>query len=562
MILKQLLRRSYEKPAVPLSDPDEGLVEVLGGGRSSTGLLINSSTALEYPAVYRAVDMISRDVAKLPLFVYRRLDPEGKERAPTHPAFRLLRYKPNEVQTADEFRQLVQAQTLLRGNGYAFVERSKTGAPTGLLPLDPSATYPVRNRGALWYVTEAGGEPTRILARDVLHLKGLPDPISNGLTGVSVVGKARESFGLGLAAREYAARFYGNDATPRAVLEHPGKLTDKAKTNLRASWEKMHQGLSKKHRTAILEEGMKLNAYSISPADAELLKQREFEIREVAVWFGIPPHKLGDPSRTSFASLEQENQSYLDQALDPWLVKWEFQAWDKLLTERQKQADSHVVEFLRAALIQADLATRFAAHSSALQAGWTNVDEVRAQENLNPLPDGQGQDFWRPANVVVVGEEPEPEPGPVPPVPPAEPAGGDDGDDTGNGDDDADRGRDLALEQLVRDAGLRIAKRIGTSLKRVGRNPAGLEDLVAGDGLVRRHRPAAVSILEPLLALCRPAAGDDPSVADGVIGAAGAILRGLGTDPGEAELAGVAGQLVAELPGLVVDLVLPAANES
>ncbi len=120
MILKSLLqRRSSENPAVPLSDPDDDLVTTLGGGRSVTGLVVNSSTALEYPAVYRAVDMLSRDVGKIPLFMYRRLEGGGKERAPSHPAYKLLRWQANEAQTADDFRQLLMVQALLRGNAGA-----------------------------------------------------------------------------------------------------------------------------------------------------------------------------------------------------------------------------------------------------------------------------------------------------------------------------------------------------------------------------------------------------------------------------------------------------------
>jgi len=82
------------------------------------------------------------------------------------------------------------------------------------------------------------------------------------------------------------------------------------------------------------------------------------ELEKAVIALKLPPHKLGDSSRTAYNSLEQENQSYLDEALDGWFVTWESECFIKLLTEDQKRTDSHVVEFVREALLRADLTSR------------------------------------------------------------------------------------------------------------------------------------------------------------------------------------------------------------
>lgn len=327
----------------------------------------------------------------------------------------------------------------------------------------------------------------------------------------------------------------------------------------------MHRGLTQAHRTAILEEGMKLNAFSVTPADAELLKEREFEIREVAAWFGVPAHKLGDTTRTSFASLEQENQSYLNQSLDPWLVKFEMQARDKLLTERQKQADSHVVEFLRAALVQVDMTARFAGYSSGLNAGWMNVDEVRERENLNPLPDGAGQNFWRPANVVVVGEDVEDDQGAEGQAGGGDAAGGDQDDQGGNGDDAGNggpRGGFIfppgALEELIDGTVRRVAKRIGNSLKRVGLLPAALAELQA-DGMAAKHRAYAAAVLGPISTVCGRSPDEVEQLVDLALDAARTIVGELPIDPTKRDLVVCAESLRLDLPGLVADFILNGA---
>ena len=77
--------------------------------------------------------ILSNGVAKLPLDVYRRT-PDGKERDEKHPAFNLLRRKPNQFRTAFNFRKTIQQHALLWGNGFAYVFRDGAARPTELAP--------------------------------------------------------------------------------------------------------------------------------------------------------------------------------------------------------------------------------------------------------------------------------------------------------------------------------------------------------------------------------------------------------------------------------------------
>jgi HK97 family phage portal protein len=312
------------------------------------------------------------------------------------------------------FRQTLQAHALLDGNGMAYIARDGSGRPTELIPLLPGRASPIRVNGELWYYTmissitgetaPAENVTVRYLdASSVLHIRGLG---FNGLTGYPLYQYARNSMGLGLAAQQYASTFFSNGAAPSVVFEHPGKMSDKAKLGLSEAWKSRHEGLGKQHRTAILEEGMKLHAFGVDPDKSQLLELRQHQIREMANWLGLPPHKLGDTTRTAYASLEQENQAYLDDALDPWLVKWEEECREKLLTEQEKNTDSHVIEFMRQALVRANLAARAQFYNLAIQGGWMNRDEVRARENMNAIPNGAGAEFLRPLNMTPASAEP------------------------------------------------------------------------------------------------------------------------------------------------------------
>ncbi len=76
------------------------------------------------------------------------------------------------------------------------------------------------------------------------------------------------------AVDEYAARYFSNDASPGGVLEHPGRLGDVAYEHLRNSWAEAHQGVSRSHKPAILEEGMVWKAITQDPASSQLIDVR------------------------------------------------------------------------------------------------------------------------------------------------------------------------------------------------------------------------------------------------------------------------------------------------
>lgn len=458
--LNLIEERSLENPSSTLADPEEWLVELLQGGKTSSGVRINRKTALTYAAVWRAVSLISRDVAKLPLFVHRRLEGGGKEKDRSHRAYSLLKRKPNREMSAFIFKQTLQAHVLLHGNGYAYVFRLGDGSPEEIVILDPEQTYPVREEGRLFYVTEVDGEHRLLLPENVMHLKGLG---YDGLIGYSVLAMAASSLGMGIAARDYGGRFFRNDARPSMILEAPGTLNDRAVQQLKQMWNSMHKGLDNSHKLAVLQHGLTAKTIGANARESQLIETREFEIRDVANWFNLPPHKLGDSSRTAYNSLEQENLAYLQEALDGWLCVWEEECEDKLLSERQKEQDSHTIRFRRQALIRADIGARSSFYSTALQNGFLSIDEVRELEDMNPLPDGQGEKFH--VNLAL-------------------------GELSGEAEGDADDGdRKMKLMQshraMICDAGARMIRRIRTqamrAVKQTGSFPAWAENSLRDD---------------------------------------------------------------------------------
>jgi HK97 family phage portal protein len=472
---------SLENPNLPLTDANVWS-DVFGDGfESAAGVSVTHAAALRISAVFRGVNLISTTVGKLPLFVQRRTgEANDKERDAGHPAYSLCRRKPNPYHSALTFRQTLTAHAILNGNGYAYIDRDGAGRPVALLPLLPDRTYPIRVAGELSYVTETNGsQPFPLSAADVIHIRGLG---FDGLTGYSVFRLASDDFGLSIAQTKFAGKFFSNAATPKVVIEVPGELSDGAYKRLKESWTRTSQGLDNAHKTAILEESAKVSPLSVSAKDSQLQESRKFDLVSIANWLGLPVHKIGGEGRTAYASLEQENQSFLDEAIDPWLCTWETELFDKLLTERQKAEDSHDIEFERKALLRTDVSARGEFYQKSVGAPFMTRNEARSRENLSPI-DG-GDEILTPLNMSAGTEPPDPD---------------EDNDTRDASGEVCNENRTHAVRQIAMDTARRIAKRMFVAASR-GKEPV--------DDVVR-------SSLAPIAALCDPLAGE--TFADAVI---------------------------------------------
>lgn len=388
--------RLFQKRAVSgLARPERWLLDALGARPTNSGVQVNEETALRSSAVFAAVRVLSESVASLPLIVYRRLG-RGKERASDHPLYTILHDRANEEMTAFTFREVMMQHLLLWGNAYAEIEYDNAGRVRGLWPLRPDKTWPEREertKKLVYRVILPDGQGVTLPAERVLHI---PAFAADGIVGRSPIRLAREAIGLALAAEEFGARFFGQGATLGGVLEHPGQLSEEALKRLRESFENMHQGLSRAHRIAILEEGMSYKQIGIPPEDAQFLETRKFQVTEIARIFRVPPHMIGDLERATFSNIEHQSIEFVVHSLRPWLVRWEQAINWKLFTPSERQ--QFFAEFLVDGLLRGDIRSRYEAYAIGRQWGWLSANDVRELENLNPVEGGDV--YLSPMNMV------------------------------------------------------------------------------------------------------------------------------------------------------------------
>ncbi len=377
--------RSYTLGPLSLRDP-EIRKYFQPSGETATGVAVNEHTAMNFSAVWSAVKLISGDVAGLPLVLYKTKG-DGKERYTDHPLYRILHDSPNPEMSSFTLRQTLQAHVLTWGNGYAEIERDGVRRPRYLWPITPERVTPIRDAGGrlAYRVSNPGkGADSFFDPSDMIHIVGLG---WDGTQGYSPIAKARESVALGLAAERFGGKFFGNGSTFGGVITHPTRFaTPAARENFENALKKRSQGVDRAHKLLLMEEGMTYQQMGIPPDQAQFLESRQFQITEIARWFNVPPHKIGDLSRATFSNIEQQNIEYFQTTLIHWLETWEQELMRKLISplERNQQHIEHVVE----GLLRGDSAGRAALETAEFHIGGLTPNEARALANRDPVKGG------------------------------------------------------------------------------------------------------------------------------------------------------------------------------
>ena len=376
------------------------------GVNTTAGMRVTADGAMQLSAVFACVRIISSQFASLPFVLYRNRKNGGKTRVVQHPVYQLVSRRPNPYQNAFEWREMMAGHLVLRGNAFNQIVTNGQGEITALIPLHPDrVTIEILPKGGYRYqYTDLTGNKQTFARGEIWHLRGLS---SDGIIGLSPIALARNAFGGAMAAQDYGSRFFANDAKPLSgYIEYPGSFKDKmARDQFRESLQESQSGANR-GKIAVFEFGMKYHQLGLTNEDAQFLETRKFQVNDIARWFGVPPHKIGDLDRSTNNNIEQQAQEFVQECLGPMAERWEASIEAELLLDDEGLE----AEFLFSQLLRGDSQARAQYYNLGINGGWLTRNEARIAENLNPLP-GLDQPL-RPLNMAEEqGEDEDPAPG-------------------------------------------------------------------------------------------------------------------------------------------------------
>lgn len=372
------------------------IMEAFGVVPAASGLHVTPQSAMRVSAVFACVRLIAGAIATLPLHLYRSSN-GMRQKIENDPLWWLLNEQPTSRYTAASHWELVASAMLLRGDGFTFIGRDRSGQPRELIPLPPGCVHVQREKNVgsdvlKYYVNDI--TTFGVDAGDMLHFPGFG---FDGEHGMSVIRwAAQNAAGNAMAMDEYSGKFFANGAHPSIVLETDKFMKGEQITSLQTAFSNKYGGLPNAHKLPlVLIEGMKANQLTMNAQDAQLLEGRKFQVNDIARAFGVPPHMIGETTgSTSWGTgLEQMARAFVTYTLQPHLVRIEQELNRKLFRNAGR-----FVEFNRDALMQGDSKAESDYFKAALGGpgsgpGWLSVDEVRRMKNQAPLGGSAARPF-------------------------------------------------------------------------------------------------------------------------------------------------------------------------
>jgi HK97 family phage portal protein len=337
------------------------------------GVQVDRVSAFGLPVVYRCVSLNAMTIAALPVDAVQKVGETRRE----IPGPDWLE-NPNREYDWMQFIQEVQTSLEIDGNAFIQCFPDKLRASV-LLHLAPHMVRVDKRDGELIYTLEGAAEP--IPAEQMLHIKAYTHPRT--LRGLSPIQMCMTTVGLGLAAQEFGARFFGDGAHMSGVIEIPGNPDDQALKVMKESFAKSHTGLSKSHAIGALTGGAKFTAMSISPEEAQFIETRMRNAEEISWMFGIPPqYTIGAEGAKGYVTgITAGKMMWLQAGLLYRIVRLE-KSLSSLLPKDQG------IKFNLRGFLRPDPTEQASLMVAEVQNGVRTRNEWRSLLDLNPLPGG------------------------------------------------------------------------------------------------------------------------------------------------------------------------------
>lgn len=375
------------------------LLDFLGVDRSLRG-------GAQSEAVYFACrKVLAEAVGKLPLKIQQATPGQGIRVAREHPYYRMLNERPNRYMTASVFWSFMEDCRNDAGNAYAWIDTRNPHKPQ-LWPLDPKSVQVWYDNGCVlanvpdvYYLVSTPKGVLTLGSEDVLHFKS--HNTRDGLVGIPVREQLASTIQGNAKAQAYINKLYENGMTAKVVLQYTGSLNDANVEALREGIENYAKGDLKKGLENVIPVpvGMSLTPLNLKLADSQFLEIKQYTALQIASAFGVKPYQIGDYSKSSYASAEAQQLSFLVDTLLFIVKQYEEEIGYKLLTDTEEAAGYHA-KFNTAVILRADQQTQINTLSAAVSNFLMTPNEARERLDL-PAKEGGDQLLGNGASIPV-----------------------------------------------------------------------------------------------------------------------------------------------------------------
>ena len=317
----------------------QGFIFVDQSGRTNSGESVTVDNLLEEATVVSCVNAITQGINQIPVYVKRESADGNFEIMKSHPISKLMR-RPNDYQTAVEFKSSIVTSMLIHGNAFIYIVRAgmaggDTGKPLSntrgraaqLYPLEPSDITIGSN--ALGRPSYSHEEYGTIPTENIIHIRDLTTFVPQGLSRALL---AAEIIGAKKAADSLMSEAFRNGANLNYVVSSDVPLDATKLTNMQKQMKSAFGQRGNRNGGAMfIEQGTVEAIKGLTPADVDLRELREQLIREIAAVFRVPAFMVGADAGSTYNNVRQYWTAFHRDTLSPILKNIEDAITLKLL---------------------------------------------------------------------------------------------------------------------------------------------------------------------------------------------------------------------------------------
>ena len=360
--------------------------------------------------LHAVVSFLANSVAQLPLKVYTRNAEFNRQRDRDSNAAKLL-YRPNADQTAYELWNAVMTELLLMGVSTLWVlpdPDSESGYQLRLIPKEWIMDSERNTNYApdkIRVMTNGSGSYIEIPRTEFVQFRTYSPGNPGGYQ--SPLAALRQTLNEQIQADKFRTEIWSSSGRFNAYLTRPSNVQpwsdEQRKAFVSAFREGWGKGGSNAGKIPLLEDGMEIKPYQFNSKEAQYAETKQLSREDVAAAYHVNPSLVWHTTTQTYASAKDNARALYADCLGPTLQMLQQRINSFLLPMIGADPQTYV-EFDLTEKLKGSFEERASILQSAVGGPWMTRDEARADNNLPPLPDGQGERIITPLNVTEGGQ--------------------------------------------------------------------------------------------------------------------------------------------------------------
>lgn len=332
--------------------------------------------AMSISSVFAATNLISNGIASMPWKV------KTYDENLVPPDLYLCHVTDGMVQTKFMFVKNLIKDVLIYGDGFAYIERDRSGMPIRLryVQYGDCSVYYNDMTDDLYYrmpkISSRFIEPINVI-HVFMNSK-------NGVTGRGILDFARNAISLAGYTDKAAKEYFKNGMSVQGIIKSTSTtpLSKDKREKLRKGWNSVDGGIR------VLEGGLDYQQVQSNSREAELTANRIFNVQEVSRFFNINPVLLNDLSKMSYNTIEQANLEFVTHTLSPYILLLEEELNRKLVLPKDRML--YYIDVDEESIIKSDRNSLATYLGSLVDKGIITRNEARQRLGIKPLEGADG----------------------------------------------------------------------------------------------------------------------------------------------------------------------------